>query len=162
MQDSVQTAIRPISSLPLAGNNFGQEIPIPFGTLYAPNLTPAGEIKDWSDGEVIRAIREGVHKSGRPLIIMPSETFRYLSDEDVQGLVAYLRSQPAVEPDTPPTNLNVFGALLANTGVLTNQPHITQPVPKPAVTANAEVPPSRENYVCSGCHGEGLAGGTRL
>jgi hypothetical protein len=34
----------------------------PFGSLYAPNLTPAGEVRDWSDGEIIRAIREGVHK----------------------------------------------------------------------------------------------------
>jgi cytochrome c553 len=65
----------------------------PVGSLYAPNLTPAGEIKDWSDGEIIRAIREGVHKSGRPLVIMPSEEFRNLSDADVQSIVAYLRSQ---------------------------------------------------------------------
>jgi len=46
--------------LPLAGNQFGGEIPLPIGTLYAPNLTPAGDIKNWTDGEVIRAIREGV------------------------------------------------------------------------------------------------------
>jgi len=147
--------------LPLAGNNFGAEIPIPIGTLYAPNLTPAGEIKDWTDGEVIRAIREGVHKNGRPLIIMPSGDFRYLSDEDVQGLVAYLRSQPAVEPNTPSNGLNVLGALLVNTGVLTNQPHIAQPVPKPAVAASVEYGEYLKNILaCTGCHGEGLTGAT--
>lgn len=146
--------------LPLSGNNFGAEIPIPIGTLYAPNLTPAGDIKNWTDGEVIRAIREGVHKSGRPLIIMPAEEFKVLSDEDVQGLVAYLRSQPAVEPNTPPTNMNVIGALLVNMGVLTNQPHI-ESAPKPAVAVNEEYGKYvSEIMACRACHGENLTGGT--
>lgn len=146
--------------LPLSGNNFGKEIPIPFGTLYAPNLTPAGDIKNWTDGEVIRAIREGVHKSGRALIIMPSNEFHALSDEDVQGLVAYLRSQPAVEPNTPPTNMNVIGALLMNTGLLTNQPHI-EDAPKLAAAVNAEYGKYLADIMgCRGCHGEKLTGGT--
>ncbi len=146
--------------LPLSGNNFGKEIPMPIGTLYAPNLTPAGEIKDWSDGEVIRAIREGVHKSGRPLIIMPAEEFKALSDQDVQAVVAYLRSQPAVEPNTPANSLNVIGAILVNMGFLTNQPHL-ESVPKPAVAVNAEYGKYlKEIMVCSGCHGAKLTGGT--
>jgi len=148
-------------TLPLAGANFGGDIPIPMGTLYAPNLTPAGEIKDWTDGEIIRAIREGIHKNGRPLVIMPSDTFHHLSDEDVQGLVAYLRSQPAVEPNTPTNNLNVLGALLTNVRILENQPHITQPVPKPAIAPDAAYGEYLKTiFSCSGCHGENLAGGT--
>src|SRR5262245_60811045 len=58
----------PTGKAPLVGQNFSKGGP-PVGTLYASNLTPAGEIKDWSDGEIIRAIREGVHRTGRPLII---------------------------------------------------------------------------------------------
>ena len=77
----------------MVGQDFSKGGP-PVGTLYGANLTPAGEIKDWSDGEIIRAIREGVHKTGRSLIIMPSEVFRHLSDVDVQAIVAYfVRSQ---------------------------------------------------------------------
>lgn len=151
----------PDQTLPLKGNNFAAEIPIPLGTLYAPNLTPAGDLGDWTDGEIIRAIREGVHKNGRPLVIMPAEEFKALSDEDVQSVVAYLRSQPAVTPNTPPNGLNVIGALLVNTGVLTNQPHLSQPVPKPAMEPNAEYGKYlKEILVCSGCHGENLTGGT--
>src|SRR5690349_21444503 len=37
------------------------------GDFNAPNLTPAGPIKDWSDGQLIRAIREGIDADGRPL-----------------------------------------------------------------------------------------------
>jgi mono/diheme cytochrome c family protein len=146
---------------PLSGNNFGAEIGFPIGTLYAPNLTPGGEIKDWTDGEIVRAIREGVHKSGRPLIIMPAQDFHALSDEDVIGLVAYLRSQPAVEPDTPRNGLNVIGALLSSVlPALTNQPHIPGPVAKPAVGVTAEYGKYLVDIsACRGCHGQALHGG---
>src|SRR5258706_439179 len=91
----------------------------PFGTLWAPNLTQAGEISEWSDGEVIRAIREGVHKSGRALVVMPSEVFHNLSDADVEAIVAYLRSEPAVAPRNPATRLNILAAALIGAGVFT-------------------------------------------
>jgi hypothetical protein len=63
----------------------------PLGTLVAPNLTPGGPLKDWTDGEIIRAIREGLDRNGHSLIIMPSDTFHHLSDNDVRTMVAYLR-----------------------------------------------------------------------
>lgn len=49
--------------LPLDGGteNFVEAL----GTLVAPNLTPGGPLKDWSDGEIVRAIREGVDRHGR-------------------------------------------------------------------------------------------------
>jgi mono/diheme cytochrome c family protein len=62
------TCHSPDGKPPLVGVNFFEGGGPPFGTVYAANLTPAGEIKDWSDGEIIRGIREGVHKSGRSLI----------------------------------------------------------------------------------------------
>ena len=86
----------------------------PLGTLYAPNLTPGGNIDDWSDGELVRAICEGVGKDGRSLLIMPSSTMRNLSDEDVLALVAYLRSQPATGSPTPATRFSLFGAVFTN------------------------------------------------
>ena len=113
----------PGNQLPLSGTNFAAKFGMPpMGTLYAPNLTPSGNIQDWSDGELIRAIREGVHKDGRSLLIMPSANFRNMSDEDVAALVAYLRSQPAVGDPTPDNQLNVFGAVFTN---LVGFPHGT-------------------------------------
>jgi len=53
----------PGNELPLSGSNFGVKFDMPpMGALYAPNLTPSGNIQDWTDGEVIRAIREGIHR----------------------------------------------------------------------------------------------------
>jgi mono/diheme cytochrome c family protein len=150
----------PNADVPLVGQNFTRGGP-PVGTLYATNLTPAGEIKDWSDGEIIRAIREGVHKNGRALIIMPSEVFHNLSDVDVQAIVAYLRSQPATGPGTPTTKLNVVGALFIGAGLAPTsaQPPITQPVVAPAEGASADYGDYLVSILgCRLCHGENLSG----
>jgi cytochrome c553 len=148
--------------LPLTGQNFGEGGP-PLGTLYATNLTPGGELKDWSDGEIIRAIREGIHKSGRSLLIMPAGSFHGMSDDDVQSLVAFLRSQPAA-PATPPTNINVMGALLvtiSNGAFLTAQPPVSGPIAHPPEGPTAEYGEYLISSVagCRDCHGANLAGG---
>lgn len=79
------------------------------GTMCASNLTPDAEtgLGQWTDGELIRAIREGVSRDGRALMpIMPSRLYRSMSDEDVQALVAYLRTLPALRNPLPKTQLN--------------------------------------------------------
>jgi mono/diheme cytochrome c family protein len=154
------TCHSPNGKPPLVGVNFFQGGP-PFGTMYAPNLTPAGEIKDWSDGEIIRAIREGVHKSGRSLVVMPSDVFHHMSDADVQAIVAYLRSQPAAGQQSPPTKLSALGALLLGAGLAPTsaQPAITHPIIAPAEGTSADYGKYLvSNLGCTQCHGEKLAG----
>jgi mono/diheme cytochrome c family protein len=146
--------------LPLDGGseNFVEGL----GTLVAPNLTPAGPLKGWSDGEIIRAIREGVDRQGRALMIMPAENFRYMSDDDVQALVAYLRSQPSVERQTPENGMGLLGTALVGAGVFptTAQPPIAAPIANPP----DRVEPERGRYLvniagCRSCHGANLTGG---
>jgi mono/diheme cytochrome c family protein len=145
---------------PLEGQNFSNEIPLPIGTLYAPNLTPV-HLSEWSDGEIMRTIREGVHRSGRTTVLMPIESFRRLSDEDAQALVAYLRSQETVEPDTPPNRFTLVGAVVGMAfGLFTRQEPITQPVTAPP----EGVTPEYGDYLvtifaCRECHGDDLRGG---
>ena len=79
------------------------------GQIYAANITPDMEtgIGSWTDGEKIRAIREGVDKNGRTLFpIMPYSFYRYMSDDDVQALVAYLDSLPPIKHQLPATKVN--------------------------------------------------------
>jgi cytochrome c553 len=147
------------NQLPLTGSNFLADAP--FGTFYAPNLTQA-HFKGWSDGEIIRAIREGVAKSGRSLLIMPSGTFHNLSDADAQALVAYLRSQGELGPDSPPNNLNVLGALIF--GVISSassvQPPITADVSAPQARVSADYGAYLMSTIgCKECHGATLGGG---
>ncbi|MEZ4709348.1 MAG: cytochrome c [Caldilineaceae bacterium] len=149
----------PGNQLPLTGTDFAAKFGLPpLGTLYAPNLTAAGNIKDWRDGEVIRAIREGVHKSGRALLIMPANNFRHISDDDVQALVAYLRAQPAAGEPTPETHFNLFGALFTDMiDFRAAQPPVGS-VPMPQAGT-----PEYGKYMvdiigCRDCHGDQLQG----
>ena len=145
-------------SLPMEGFDFlGEDAP-PIGTLWAPNLTPT-HLGEWSDGEIIRAIREGIHRSGRSLVIMPSKFFRNLSDADVHAIVAYLRSQPPIEPDTPPNRLNVLGAILINVFPMREaQPPVTEPVVAPPAGPTAEYGEYLTSISCAICHGVDLGG----
>jgi mono/diheme cytochrome c family protein len=65
------------------------------GVVCAQNITPDKEtgLGNWTDGEIARAIREGVNKNGEALFpMMPYKLMRNLSDEDTKSIVAYLRT----------------------------------------------------------------------
>jgi hypothetical protein len=149
--------------IPLDGggqNFFGENGPGP-GTLYAPNLTPGGPLKDWTDGEIARAMREGIDKNGRPLIIMPAEVLHNLSDEDTAATIAFLRSQPASQHATPERSLNLMGLILVGSGLFPTavQPPILAPVVAPPKAVNAAYGKYLVDTAgCHSCHGSDLAG----
>jgi mono/diheme cytochrome c family protein len=69
-----------------------------------PNITPDPKtgVGNWSDEELVTAIRQGRRPDGSIMTgIMPFELYRHLSDSDVQAIVAYLRSVPAVAQEIP-------------------------------------------------------------
>jgi mono/diheme cytochrome c family protein len=71
-----------------------------FGVAITPNITPDREtgIGSWSDAEIVRAIREGKGRDGRTLgPPMPYDLYRGLSDTDVNAIVAFLRTLPAIK-----------------------------------------------------------------
>ena len=148
----------PPGQLPLTGQNFGESGP-PVGTLYAPNLTPV-HLAEWTDGEIARAIREGIHKNGRSLIIMPSAGFRNLSDADLRAILAYLRAQPATGPPSPATHINLLGAAMIGAfPLLSAQPPISAAVSAPPEGATAEYGRYLSNVLgCAECHGHDLKG----
>jgi mono/diheme cytochrome c family protein len=80
-----------------AGVNAGQEhFP---GKLCIRNITPDVEtgLGGWTDGEIIRAVREGVDYQGEGLFpIMPYFIYRNVADDDMEAVVAYLRSMEPV------------------------------------------------------------------
>jgi mono/diheme cytochrome c family protein len=133
----------------------------PMGTLYATNLTPGGPLAAWSDGEIARAVREGIGKDGRALFAMPSVAFHNLSDADTAALIGYLRSLPPTENPQPERNMNALADAVVGFGLfpVSNQPPITQAVVAPPRAATVEY----GKYVasvntCSDCHGARLDG----
>src|SRR5690606_38993641 len=64
------------------------------------NITPGGEVKDWTDEQFMKAIREGIRPDGSLIgPPMPFEVYGGLSDDDLASIVAYLRTVPAVDND---------------------------------------------------------------
>jgi mono/diheme cytochrome c family protein len=129
------------------------------GVIHAPNLTPGGELRDWTDGEIMRAIREGTHQNGRPLL-MPVVSFKYFSDEDVQALIAFLRSQPAVQNETPVTDPSLLTAFFLGVNLLNIDAKPVGSVSAPPKEASAAYGEYVLNTLgCRDCHGADLQGG---
>lgn len=83
----------------------------PIQLLFAgPNLTNHETgLAQWTDSEIARAIREGVDRDGRSLLIMPSFNYREMSDEDTAAIIGYLRSLEPVDKPIPDIEVNWIG-----------------------------------------------------
>ena len=136
------------------------------GRFVASNLTAGhgGIGAQYSDSDWARAIRHGVNRSGRALLVMPSIEFFYLSDADLSALVAYVKRVPSVDNVLPPSAVSLIGrgvitlkrdvSILSAERIDHNAPH---PV-APAVGVTADY----GRYLastCRGCHGDGFSGG---
>ena len=76
------------------GFEFDKKLGVP-GVVQAQNITedPVSGLGVWTDGEILRAIREGVDRKGKALFpMMPYEFFHSMSDEDTRSIVVYLRT----------------------------------------------------------------------
>lgn len=76
------------------GDNFGGKVFMDspaLGRVVAPNLTSGrcGMQLQWSDSDWIRAIRHGIGVDGKPLLVMPSQDYYFLSDEDLGAMIAF-------------------------------------------------------------------------
>lgn len=101
----------------VSGRGKGQVMPLRDlpGRIVAANITPDAEtgIGSWTDGEKIRAIREGIAKDGHALFpLMPYPSYRIMTDEDVEALVAYMNTLPPVRNSLPATDVSFPSSIL--------------------------------------------------
>lgn len=145
-----------------SGVEFPPELGFP-GRIVAPNITPDPEtgLGRWTDGEKMRAIREGVSRDGRPLFpLMPYQEYAHMSDEDVESLVAFLNAMKPIRSHLPITQLDFPVSLLIR---FAPKP-VTSRIPNP----DKNDPVKYGQYLvalgeCAGCHtpkerGENIAG----
>jgi len=93
----------------LAGSNTGIAFSNPMGNalpgiVYPPNITPDEEtgIGAWSDHQIANAIRTGIGRHGkRRVATMPWQGYARLTDNDVDAMVAYLRSIKPINNNVP-------------------------------------------------------------
>ncbi|MDB5639295.1 MAG: hypothetical protein JWP51_4203 [Bradyrhizobium sp.] len=145
------------------GLDLAEDLPVPIGSFVSSNLTPAGRLGNWSDGDIFRAIRNGVDRDGRWLIMMSYTNSGKLSDDDTSAVIAYIRSLPAAGKPTgnPPDYLNLLGVMMLGAGML--------PKGKPVSAGFVAAPPKSPTlqygeYIlsyqdCRACHGDKLTGG---
>lgn len=137
--------------VPLRG---GLEFDLPFGKIFAPNLTPEREtgIGARTDGELARVIRHGVRADGRAMI--PFMEFHKLSDEDLIALISFLRAQPAVRNEVPDHAFNFMGKGLMAFLIGPVGPIGSPPAAGPASAATIERGQYLANNVaaCVSCH----------
>ena len=122
------------------------------------NLTSgAGGIgSTYSDADWLRSIRHGVAPDGRGLMIMPSEAYYYLNDQEAGALVAYLKSLDPVDNELPPFELRPLGKLIMGVSddMSTAPNHMrdaTRIEAERGVTA--EWGEYRSTVMCQVCHG---------
>ncbi len=138
----------------------------PLGIIAGPNLTSGRggvaaslEPEDWE-----HAIRHGTRRDGTSLIVMPSEVYVHMSDEDLAAIVAYLRQAPPVDREVPKTRFGPLGRVLLAAGKLplmtaAKTPAIAHPTTPPASDTVAFGHYLADISGCHGCHGYGLSGG---
>jgi cytochrome c553 len=127
-------------------------------TIAAPNLTRI--VRQYSDPELERVIRRGVRNNGRSVFVMPSDMFVGLADEDIQAIIAFLRSQPEEDGIGPRTEVGLIGRVGLTIGLFKPMaPGIVDSSPK---TVPRNDPVDWGRYLvrtsCTECHGMELRG----
>jgi mono/diheme cytochrome c family protein len=85
----------------------------PFGKFTSFNLTSDKEtgLGNWTDAEIKRAITQGIQRDGSRLLPfpMPWTSIAQMPDNDVNAIIAYLRTVPPVHNAVPlPERPNIF------------------------------------------------------
>lgn len=164
---TLSVGCRTCHDVDLAGKMFFNDPTI--GSLASSNLTRAkgSETEGYTDEDFVRALRHGLNKYGNALMVMPSESITFLSDEDLGCLIAFLKTLPPVERKLQKRHFTYMAQVMAGAGMFGNLfPY--QVIDHEAAKHVASVPMGNTveygAYVvryegCRTCHGENLGGG---
>ncbi|TVQ67484.1 MAG: cytochrome C [Balneolaceae bacterium] len=153
------------------GGNLGGDIflkdPV-VGVLTATNLTTGtgGIGSEYSDEDLIRAIRHGVRKDGKSVIFMPSHEYNVIDSKDMAAMIAYIRSmEPVDSSHLPETKIGFpFRLMYVLSG---DDIHLfparlidhTLPLPDPVENRTPRELGAYLATTCMGCHGNNYGGG---
>lgn len=131
----------------------------------ASNLTAGkgGVGSQFTDGDWLRAVRHGVGGDGRGLLVMPSEAYYHLNDQEVGALIAYLKQVNPVDNELARSEFRILGKLIVGMSddmklapdMMLGTPRLQTREKGPTV----EWGEYRASVLCQVCHGVGLTGG---
>ena len=137
------------------------------GQIYSANLTSGkgGKGAVYTDEDWVRALRTGVGSDGKPLMVMPSQHIRYMSDADLGAVIAYIKSVLPVDNESPEPKLTFMAQVLFGLGqfgklpaeIIAEEGSAPQP-PAPGITIEYGGYIARV-AMCRDCHGADLTGG---
>lgn len=127
--------------------------------IHAANLSL--RLRDYTDAQIGRAVREGVDRDGRPLWEMPSFGFAAVSDRDMADVIAFLRTVPPTGQPQPRPKFSWHARwIIATEGYEDIPALVRQARAKPAVDLGPEFAAGRQRVrsACTECHGPDLTG----
>lgn len=131
----------------MGGEKFDEEFGLP-GTFYSKNITPYG-VGNWTDGELLRAITEGIRKDGTALFpIMPYLVYGTMDREDIYSVIAYIRTLPSIKNDVPESKANFPMSMIMKT--IPQKNSFTQKLDKKNLIAYGEY--LVKGASCTDCH----------
>ncbi len=148
------------------GENGGGGVVIDSGAMLivAPNVTAgansatsAYQTRDW-----VRTLRHGVKPNATPVMIMPSEDYNRLTDDDVAAIIGYVRQLPPVDGRAAQVRLPLMVKVMYAFGGVRDAAEIIDHTLPPALPVVPAVTLAHGAYVansCIGCHGVNMSGG---
>jgi cytochrome c553 len=126
-------------------------------TIFASNLRALP--KDFGDGDFERAIRRGLTPDARAMWAMPSGSYAYMHDTDVEDVIAYIRAQPPKGAPSPKPEFNFAARRAIVDGTLIpSSPMADQIVMPPDEGPQFDGGRYLAITACSTCHGGDLTG----
>jgi cytochrome c553 len=134
------------------------------GLVSGPNLTTGeGSVtKNYQTVDWVRSIQHGIAPSGRPLVLMPSEDFTHLTENDLGEIIAYVKSMPPVNRASVPIRLGPVARGLMVAGKFKFAADKIDHAAVHFETVTPRVSIEYGHYVamaCAGCHNPNFSGG---
>ena len=127
--------------------------------IYAPNLTQVAARA--SDQQLAQAIRQGIGHNGRPLLVMPSEGYQFMTDSEVASLISAIRTLPKGGRETPGASIELKGRVGLALGKFHTAPELAETYREsPIADFGPKFAVGRHivQVNCAECHGPNLKG----
>ena len=132
--------------------------------IVSPNISPGANsvTSGYTPIDWVRTLRHGVKPDGTPIMIMPSEDYARLTDDDLAAIIAYVTQLPPAPGQPRTVRLPFMVKVMYGFGAIRDAADMIDHALPPEQPVKAEVSVAHGRYVahsCVGCHGVTLSGG---